>query len=190
MDKIIVMFKDVDTELNMSLYEFIKEQYRHSNSITVCNVTKDEYKIMLKQIQHGCLNERLPRVTNETIGYDKYRYLMAYDIDNNNIAVANCNNYDQIGSYYIDNDGIHYVKNGLQFPKIHNFYPIRGIKIYTTETYEDVINHYELLQNKEYLIEKKTNELINLIGKSCKTCNTKCCGGLAEACYRWTHIIK
>ena len=43
MDKIIVMFENEDKELNMSLYDFIDEQYRKANPIMVCHVTEEEY---------------------------------------------------------------------------------------------------------------------------------------------------
>ena len=44
---------------------------------------------------------------------------------------------------------------------------------------------------KNNTIQQKTMELIELIGKSCNTCNTECCGGLNDAsnCKRWSHII-
>ena len=64
--------------------------------------------------------------------------------------------------------------------------------VYTTETYEDVISHYVLKQNREYLIKEKTKELIELIGHSCKICNTECTGGQGDNnnCKRWSHIIR
>ncbi len=58
MRKIIVMFENEDKELNMSLYDFVNEQYRKANPIMVCHVTEEEYKVMLGQIKRGRLNER------------------------------------------------------------------------------------------------------------------------------------
>ena len=55
MRKIIVMFENEDKELNMSLYDFVNEQYRKANPIMVCHVTEEEYKVMLGQINHGRL---------------------------------------------------------------------------------------------------------------------------------------
>ena len=57
MGKIIVMFENEDKELNMSLYDFIDEQYRKANPIIVCHVTEEEYSNMKKQIKSGFLNE-------------------------------------------------------------------------------------------------------------------------------------
>ena len=78
MGKIIVMFENEDKELNMSLYDFIDEQYRKNNPIMVCHVTEEEYNNMKKQVKSGCLNERLPRITNNQIGYNKFRYVVVY----------------------------------------------------------------------------------------------------------------
>lgn len=148
MNKIIVMFEKEDKELNMSLYDFIKEQYRHANPILVCHVTKEEYKIMLDQIKHGGLNERLPRITQETLGYNKFRYLLAYDKTCNNICIANYENFEQKGNYVVDNYGLHYNKNGIQFPNDPLVSRVvgYGVKVYTTETYEDVISQYKSCQ--------------------------------------------
>lgn len=144
MKKIIVMFQNEDKELNMSLYDFVSEQYRHSNPIMVCHVTEEEYKIMLEQIKKGCLSERLPRTTQETLGYNKFRYLLAYDKICNNICIANYENFEQKGNYVVDNEGIHYNKNGIQFPKDPLVSRFLGwnVRVYTTENYEDVISHY------------------------------------------------
>lgn len=144
MSKIIVMFQDEDKELNMSLYDFVDEQYQYSNPMMVCHVTEEEYKIMLKQIKNGGLNERLPRIARDELGYNKFAYLLAYNPACDNIVIANYNNLEQIGNYVVDQEGLHYDKNGIQFPKdlsISRFLG-RGLKIYTTESYNDVIAHY------------------------------------------------
>ena len=143
MNRIIVMFKDEDKELNMSVYDFIDEQYRYSNPFMVCHVTEEEYQIMLNQIKQGCLYERIARITD--YGYDKFRYLLAYDSLNNNISVADYDNLEKRGNYVIDSEGIHFNERGYQFPKdfgVNRFFS-RELKIYTTESYEQVIEHYE-----------------------------------------------
>ena len=145
MNKIIVASKNEDKELNMSLYDFVAEQYRHANPIMVCHVTEKEYKIMLEQIKRGGLNERWPRITQETLGYNKFRYLLAYDRVCNNICIANYEDFEQKGNYVVDNEGLHYDENGIQFPNDPLVSRVVGwsVKAYTTETYEDVISHYK-----------------------------------------------
>lgn len=195
MGKIIVMFENEDKELNMSIYDFIDEQYRKTNPIMVCHMTEEEYSNMKKQIKSGCLNERLPRIIDDQErGYDKFRYVVAYNSIENNLLISDYDNPEKIGNYTIDMDGIHYNEKGYQVtnhPDARRFAFFR-FKVYTTESYHDIIAHYEpIALMKNNTIQQKTSELIELIGKSCKTCNTACCGGLNDAsdCKRWSHII-
>ena len=145
MNRIIVMFQEDDVELNMSFFDYVEEQYRHAKPIIAAHVTEAEYKIMAEQIKmKGCLRERLPRVTRQDLGYEEYRYLLVYNFAGNNICIANYNDFKQRGSYTLDDEGLHYHKEGLQFPYDPSvkFTVSWGIKIYTTQTYEDVIRHY------------------------------------------------
>lgn len=196
MSKTIVMFEDEDREINMSLYDFIDEQYRKASPIMVCHVTEEEYNNMKKQISSGYLNERLPRIAaTGDIGYNKFRYVVTYDKISNNLLISDYDNPDKIGSYRIDSEGIHYDEKGYQITNhripsrfISSFH---NLKVYTTENYKEIIAHYETRQTREKLIQEKTRELIELIGKSCRNCNSKCCGGLADAsnCSKWSHLI-
>ena len=196
MSKIIVMFEDEDKELNMSLYDFINEQYRKANPIMVRHVTEEEYSNMKLQIKSGCLHERLPRIiTDEERGYNKFRYVVTYDRAENNLLISDYDNPKKIGNYTIDMDGIHYNENGYQVtnhPDAHRF-GFFNLKIYTTESYNDIIAHYETVSAiRKDTIQEKTMELIELIGKSCKTCDTECTGGMTYAshfCRWWSHII-
>ena len=192
MKRIIVMYEDYDKEVNMSLYDYVEQTYRSAIPIRVCHVTEEEYTTMQKQIKSGYLNERLPRIrNNDEIGYNKFRYLMAYDIENRELLISDYDKPEGYGSYRVNSEGIQYYE--MEF-KITN-HPIINRsrveqKIYTTETYEDVIAYYKSNQDKEYEISQKEKELIELLGRSCKTCNTECCGGLKEkGCDRWSHII-
>ncbi len=193
MSKIIVMLENEDRELNMSLYDFIDEQYRKANSIMVCHVTEEEYSNMEKQIKSGCLNERLPRITVQDMGYNRFRYVVTYNRLENNLLVSDYDNPNKIGSYLIDSEGLHYDEKGYQ---ITNHPMARGfafcsLRIYTTESYRDIIAHYEARQTIDELIQQKTKELAELIGHHCRTCNTECCGGLGDNnnCDRWSHDI-
>lgn len=196
MSKIIAMLENEDRELNMSLYDFIDEQYRRANPIMVCHVTEEEYNNMKKQIKSGYLHERLPRIAAKgDIGYNKFRYVVTYDKHSNDLLISDYDNPDKIGSYRIDNEGIHYDEKGYQITN----HPIpsgfisswHNLKVYTTESYKNIIAHYEARYTREELIKEKTRELIELIGKSCHTCNSMCCGGLADAseCSKWSHLI-
>lgn len=195
MGKIIVMYKDEDKELNMSLYDYVDMQYRNAVPIMVCHVTEEEYSNMKDQIKLGCLNERLPRITSEKQrGYNKFRYVITYDTKEGNLLVSDYENPQKIGSYTIDSEGIHYHEKGYQITNNPDqFRFVHRLTIYTTESYEQIIAHYEEKQNRDYQIQEKTKELIALIGKRCATCNTECCGGLtderAQKCNKWSYNI-
>lgn len=196
MGKIIVMFENEDKELNMSLYDFIHEQYRKANPIMVCHVTEEEYNNMKKQVKSGCLNERLPRIINdEERGYNKFRYVITYNNMENNLLISDYDNPEKIGNYTIDTDSYHYNKEGYQVTNHPNVcrFAFFVIKVYTTESYNDIIAHYETVSliMKNNAIQQKNMELIELIGKSCKTCDTECTSGRKDAsnCKRWSHII-
>lgn len=160
MDKIIVMFENEDRELNMSLYDFMDEQYRKANPILVCHVTEEEYSNMKEQVKSGCLNERLSRITDgEQRGYDKFRYVVIYNSIENNLLVSDYDNPNKIGSYKIDSDGIYYEELGYQItnhPVLSRFQNYR-LKVYTTESYKDIIEHYETQkkQNTKYKKRRK-----------------------------------
>lgn len=194
MGKIIVMFENEDKELNMSLYDFIDEQYRKANPIMVCHVTEEEYLIMKKQIKSGTLNERFSVMdkTEKQRGYNKFRYVVNYNKAKNNLLISDYNSPKKLGSYMLDSDGIHYNEKGYQITN-HPFtyqFTFSSLKVYTTETYEDIISYYKLQQDIDYKIQEKTKELIDLIGRNCNTCNSKCCGIPGnKGCGSWSHII-
>lgn len=163
MDKIIVMYNNEDKVLNMSLYEFVKEQYKCGKKFIVCNITNDEYKEMIKQIKNGCLQERLPRTTKDSLSYNKFRYMIAYDTCHDNILFCDYDNIDTKGSYIMNNEKIIYEKNAVKFPKdIINSRYLGGLKVYTTESYSDVISYYQESLFSE-IVEK--NDKIKILKK-------------------------
>ena len=148
MNKIIVMFENKDRELNISLYDFMNEQYLKAAPILVCHVTEEEYKNMKEQLQYGYLNERLSRmITQGDIGYNKFRYVVAYDTISHNLLVSDYEHPDKIGCYRIDNEMIYYDENGYQLtnlPVLTGFTSsFHDLKVYTTESYKDIIAHYK-----------------------------------------------
>lgn len=163
MDKIIVM--EQDKILNMNIFEFIENQYKYQNNFIVCHVTKDEYKIMVKQIKNdGCLKEKYSRIDNLNLGYDKFRYMIAYNPKTNVIHLADYNNPDKIGTYIIDENGISYNEKMKQFYKEHYLAEImKGPKVYTTTTYEEIVNHYITLKRKKDIPNTSLEKIIDKI---------------------------
>ena len=96
---------------------------------------------MKKQIiTTGRLAERNP---HSSVEYDKFGYLLANDIENEIIRITNSS--DKSGSYYLDdNEILCYDSDMKPFDKDSQFSKkIMGIKVYTTETYDDIINAYK-----------------------------------------------
>ena len=153
--KIIAMYHNKDIELNIDLYEFIYERYKYATPFIVCHVTEDEYKEMLTQIKKGYLNERNNKIKRNELGYNKSRYMVAYNPILNNITIADYNNYEKLGNYTIDDFyNITYNEKGIPFPKdksINRY--IKGIKVYTTITYEELINYYLTLKQETDTLE-------------------------------------
>lgn len=148
MDKIIVMYEEYDRAVDVSLYEYVDVMSKYNQGFIICHVTKDEYKIMNEQLRNGSLlNERLPRVTSADYGYNKFRYMIAYDLYHDQVLFNNYDDENQKGSYILKRDKLSFDKQMIPFPKnraILNY--ITGRRIYTTESFEDVIAHYKGLQ--------------------------------------------
>lgn len=193
MNKIIIMFEKEDIEIDMSLYDFISNQYRNGVSMLVCNVTEEEYKEMQRQVKIGSLRERSTRMmNNKEIGYNRFKYLLKYNNNSNQIYISDYSNPEKRGSYTLDSEGIHYDEEGYQFSKsfMQKIEKCR-LKVYTTETYNDVIKHYSVNLDKKYEIKEKKEELIKLLGRNCRTCTTGCPGRLGGAgCANWSHTIR
>lgn len=174
MENVIAVFDDADRLLNINLYDFINEQYIYTNKFYVCHVTKVEFKEMLKQIKNGCLNERCLGTGINNIGYNRFRYMMAYSKINNRVLISDYNNPKTLGAYYIDESGIHFDINARQFPndQIINRY-FGGLRIYTTETFDDVIKHYSKNDKIDFIPNKPIDEIINIIIKNPEEFYTK-----------------
>lgn len=136
---IITMNEANDKIISISIYDFIK--YYRNCPFYVCTVSNDQYKQMKKQIiTTGRLAERNP---HSSVEYDKFGYLLANDIENEIIRITNSS--DKSGSYYLDdNEILCYDSDMKPFDKDSQFSKkIMGIKVYTTETYDDIINAYK-----------------------------------------------
>lgn len=151
---IIVMFEDKDIVCNMSLYNFIVLYC--SDYFYVCNVSQADYDLMKNQIKNnGRLDERCSKESMK-LKYDRFRYLLANDPKENIVRIANCDSKKEIGCFYLSNDNMYYDEKMYQFYKDPIFQKnIHGIKVYTTETYEDIIKSYipRYISNSEIEID-------------------------------------
>ena len=121
---------------------------------------------MSKQVVSGKLHELEPRLSNKK-NYEQYRYMMSYGKNPDEIYIANYeegNNAKYIYSY----DRLEKVEEEKEtFNGILAEYSIckemGGIKIYTTETYRDVINHFII--NSKDLSKVDNQDIMNSIVK-------------------------
>lgn len=135
---IIVIDDDKDIVVDLSIYDYINLFHE---PFYVCNVSIEDYDLMKKQIKNSMLDERSPR--NTKVEYDMFRYLLASDSKNKIIRIADCDSENDKGCFYLKDDSMYYDKEMYQFHKDPAFSrQQRGKKIYTTETYEDIIKSY------------------------------------------------
>lgn len=153
--KLIVMLEDWDQEIIYSLYEYVDLLYASHINFLVNHVTMEEYEEMQKEIKCGFLDERFSNRVEEGLKYNKFRYLMTSDYKSRNISIADYNDFNKVGNYTVDEDGLHYNPDKLQFP-VDCFLSgqRRQITVYTTETYDDVVNYYKELENKKMILKK------------------------------------
>lgn len=137
-ESIIVMFDDVDKVLPIQIYSFIN--IYGNESFHVCNVSSEEYEKMIYQIETmGFLKER----HNIDCDYNKSRYLLFNDKEHGIIRISNCDSENTDVSYYLKNGILHHSSDMCPLDKDIEF--IRNlpkIKVYTKESYEDIINSY------------------------------------------------
>lgn len=177
MEKLIVVYESQNKTIDMPLYDFVKIQYENGSPFIVCNVTKEEFSSMEKQVEKGKLYELEPRLGNGD-SYDRFRYLMSYGKDSDTITITDYEEKDYVGSYLLTDRTLKYVENKGDIPSNYKFYKnMGGIKIYTTKTYRDVINHY--IRSTKNLEGIKTDDLRRSIREI-----DKCVHDLKEEKYR------
>lgn len=162
MNKIIVMDEDFDKEININLYTFIEQLYKADIPFVVCHVTEKEYSKMWQQVSKTrILNERLSG--SDDYGYNRNRYLIGNNIKEKILEIADYNDLHKKGSYFIKDNEIVFDENAWQFTNNplglgYSGISFLGKRIYTTETFDDVINHYQL-------IKELTSSLDSIISK-------------------------
>lgn len=88
----------------------------------------------------------MPRI--EQLGYNEFRYLIAYDSDCNEFLISDDNHPRGGESYRLNDEGIK--NNEISYKINHPFLTQRQRfkqRIYTTKTYKDVFNYYKKKQD-------------------------------------------
>ena len=154
---VIVMFEKEDKILPISLYEFM-ELYK-DKSYLVCNVSQVDFQKQINQIKKdGKLYERDLNKTNTY--YDQSNYLLAKRKNDEIVRIANGIDNIMDGSYCLTNNiYLYYNEKMVSFDKDETFMETFNyeIKVYTVETFKDVIDSYKCenikLDNPKILIK-------------------------------------
>lgn len=156
MDSIIVKFDSKDKIINMSLYEFMDIEVGNDVPFSVCNVSEEDYKEIDRQVRLGYLQERIPRLDLTRKPYNSNRYVAGYNRELKEIILSNPGGVDK-GRYSIKDGILRYNEEELALSS-DEMASVFGkeIKIYTTESFDDIIKHY-LLNKMEKIDPKKMN---------------------------------
>lgn len=139
---ILINGNEVNFRDDLTIYDLIKV-FSHF-SFCVYSVSEKDYNMMRVQIEQGKLTKDNYQKIKD-VSCDKIKYLLVTDVKNNILRIADHDQIDVHGSYYLDDSfGLHYDKNMNQFFKESDFDDMSyGMKIYTTETFDDIINSYK-----------------------------------------------
>jgi len=156
MESIIVMFDSKDKIINMSLYEFMDIEVDNDVPFSVCNVSKEEFAELVKQVNLGYLQERFPRLDFIRKPYNTNRYIAGYCRERKEITLSNPDDVTT-GKYTIKDGILRYDEDELPLSSddMANAFS-RAVKIYTTESYRDIIKHY-MLNKIDEVDPKKMN---------------------------------
>lgn len=156
MNKIIELSENKDKIVNMDLYTYIGIKHNCRENFVVCHVTEDEYEMLSNCITMGVqLPERIPGLVS--YGYNRNRYMMLSNIAEGVIELSNYDDPKGETRYFIENGELKCDENTRSF--IHSrgkSVGFGGLRIYTTETFQNVIEHYcpkELAVNEDIVNE-------------------------------------
>lgn len=145
-----------DNILNVNLYSYIQSCIEVGIPFSVCNLNEEEFKLLENEIiRYGNL-DRLMSIPSCRNSYVSCRFMITRDDDDSKILFADYDNPKKRGAYEFDfkTETLGYLENSIPFTEYYgsniakNGYT-NGLKIYTTETYEDVIKYYQEITEKK-----------------------------------------
>ncbi len=138
--EIIIMHQNQDKILRESLYTYLHNL--QDSSYLVNHVSEEEFSIMKEQInQKGYLSER-----NRPFDFSYHReyYLLFKYQKSKKTYVNDYNSFKTTGTYLLEENHLTYYEALIPFPNQGIFYTIEpDFKIYTTESFQDILNHYQ-----------------------------------------------
>lgn len=150
-----------DSILDMDLYSSIEMCMENGIPFSVANLNEQEFELLEHEIKvHGNLNRLLvgPRYGS----YSSCRYMITRSSDHSKILFNDYDNPEKKGTYSFDFETkiLDFNQNGIPFTEGYNRLGLvkygytNGLKIYTTETYNDVIEYY-----REFTDQKKKEKV-------------------------------
>lgn len=122
---------------------------------SVCNLSEEEFKLLESKItRYGNLDRLISSPRHDT--YVSCRFMITRDSDYSKILFADYDNPRKRGTYSFDfkEETFNYLENSIPFTEYYapwiakNGYT-NGFKIYTTETYKDVLKYYQEIADKK-----------------------------------------
>lgn len=152
--------------LPMDLYSNIQSFMEADVPFSVCNLSEEEFKLLESEItRYGSLDRLISSHRHDT--YVSCRFMITRDSDHSKVLFADYDNHKKRGAYSFDfkTETLNYLEDSIPFteyyaPDIAKNGYTNGFKIYTTETYEDVIKHYQEITDKKQSsdVKQKTIE--------------------------------
>lgn len=154
-----------DNILNVNLYSYIQLCVEAGIPFSVCNLNEEEFKLLENEIiRYGSLDRLMSGPRRDH--YFPYRFMITRDSDNSKILFADYDNLKKRGEYSFGfkTETLNYLENSIPFteyysPNIAKNGYTNGFKIYTTETYEDVIRHYQEITDKKQNSDAKQKQI-------------------------------
>lgn len=147
--------------LNIDLYSNIQSFMEADIPFSVCNLSEEEFKLLESEItRYGNLDRLM------SSDYIPCRFMITRDSNDSKILFADYDNLEKKGTYKFNfkTETLNYFENSIPFtkhyiPSISKNGYTHGFKIYTTETYEDVIRHYQEITNKKQNSDTKQKQI-------------------------------
>lgn len=141
--------------LPMDLYSSIQSCMEANIPFSVCNLSEEEFKLLESKItRYGNLDRLISSPRHDT--YVSCKFMITRDSDYSKILFADYDNPRKRGTYSFDfkEETFNYLENSIPFTEYYapwiakNGYT-NGFKIYTTETYKDVLKYYQEIADKK-----------------------------------------
>lgn len=148
MDKIVVwnrMEGDIHL-LKMDFYTYI-QQHMDEEQILAYHIDRETLKNIEANLQTSRIFSLLQKEDN---------YMITNDLEENILKICNYENPDEYNHYQVQNGNLSLVGGKSFIHDAISFKYMRGLNIYTTQTYQDVLAHF---MNQKQMVEEIEKEI-------------------------------